>query len=137
MRGSKPCRVILFFRCLVILLSLFLQVVHIQKIVHLENGCDVSASVAVVGSRPYCDNVFVVHHFEPFLYKLVRPGNQLETVQVIELFCNLPSKEPAGATRADTPRLNVLRIGPHQVAEWPLVRHFLHTHDRPNLVERT
>ena len=46
---------------------------------------------------------------------------------------DLAAKEPSGAAGADVPRLDLLGVGPHQVAEGPLVRDLLDALDDPDL----
>lgn len=58
----------------------------IQVLIDVQNACIISASVAVVDSRPDCDQVLFR---EPVLVtlhdELVSACNQVETVQMIEL----------------------------------------------------
>jgi hypothetical protein len=64
-------------------------------------------------------------------------SNELETVDMIELSCNLVSEKPASTTRRDSPRFNVLRITPNQVAESALMRNFLGPSNNTNLIDGT
>ena len=57
------------------------------------------------------------HEFHSFLYKLVRPADEGEAVDVVELCRDLAAKQPAGSPRAYGPGFQVLRVAPHQVAE--------------------
>jgi hypothetical protein len=61
--------------------------------VELEDGGDVSASVAVVGRRPNGDqNVIWEPVLVSFLNQLMGSGDQLEAVNSIELLGNLRSE---------------------------------------------
>lgn len=51
------------------------------------------------------------------------------------LIGDLGPEEPACPTGADGPRVHVLRVRPHQVAEGAFVRDFLVTFNGPDLVE--
>ncbi len=46
------------------------------------------------------------------------------------------AKEVAGATRADSPAVNVLGVGPHQIAVGALVRDLLCPVDGPDLASK-
>jgi hypothetical protein len=46
------------------------------------------------------------------------------------------TEQPTSTTRTDLPTLNVLRIGPHQIAESALMRNLLVTVDGADLIER-
>ena len=43
------------------------------------------------------------------------------------------SKKPTCSTWTDCPRLNVFRITPHKITEWPLMRNFTISFNDPNL----
>ena len=61
--------------------------------------------------------------------------NRLEPVDVVELVGDLVPEQPAGAARANGPRLNVLRVAPHQIAEGALVGDLLGAGDDTDLVD--
>lgn len=50
-----------------------------------HDGGDVATAVAVVGSRPHCDQLLVKHELVAFMDKLMRPADQLQVVDVNEL----------------------------------------------------
>ena len=107
----------------------------IQIFVHIQNRSNVTASIAVVWSRPDCDEVLV---FEPILEsihdKLMRSGNQGDVVDVIEFGGHLAAEEPACTSRRQGPRLDVFWVGPHEVAHGSIVRDLLLPVDNSNLI---
>lgn len=76
--------------------------------------------------RPYL--VSLVH-------ELMRTSNELEPVDMVELGSHLVAKQPPGAARADSPRLDVFRVRPHQVAEGALVGDLLGAGHDADLVD--
>jgi hypothetical protein len=56
---------------------------------------------------------------------------------MIELSCDLITKEPASTARRNCPSFNVLGIAPNKVTECTLVRNLLSTSDDANLVDCT
>ena len=73
--------------------------VALHVVVDVEDGGDVTATVAVVGRRP---NRHEVRVFEPVLEavhdELMGSGDELEVVDVIVLGGHLGAEKPAGAT---------------------------------------
>lgn len=65
----------------------------------------------------------------------MRPRNQLQAVHMVELACHLIPEQPAGPAGRNRPRLHILRVAPHQVAERTLVRDLLGASDDADLVE--
>lgn len=61
--------------------------------------------------------------------------DQIDIVDVIEFGSDLGSEEPASASRRHGPGLNVLRVGPHQVAEGALVGDLHSSVDESDLVD--
>jgi hypothetical protein len=64
-------------------------------------------------------------------------SNELQAIYMIELSCNLITKEPASTARRNSPSLYVLRITPDKVTECTLMRNLLSTSDYANLVNST
>lgn len=50
-----------------------------------HNGGDVAAAIAVVRSRPHCDQLLIEHELVAFVDKLVCPADQLQVVDVNKL----------------------------------------------------
>ena len=63
-------------------------------------------------------------------------SNRLQAVYVVELGGDLVPEEPAGAARADGPRVDVFRVAPHEVAKGSLMRNLLRPRDDADLVDR-
>ena len=73
--------------------------VALQVLIDVEDGGDITAAVAVVRGRPDRDQIGVLEPvFESVHDELVRPCNQLQVVDVVELCGHLAAKEPAGAS---------------------------------------
>lgn len=58
-----------------------------------HNGSDVAAAIAVVRSRPHCDQLLVKHELVAFVDKLMCPADQLQVVDVNKLQCFERQKE--------------------------------------------
>ena len=105
--------------------------------VDVQNGGNITAAVAVVWSRPDCNQVWIL---EPVLEavhdELMRTGNKLKIVDVVELGCDLRAEEPASASGPNNPSLEyVFRVRPHQVAEGSVMRNFHTAIDQIDLVQ--
>ena len=58
----------------------------LESVGNVENGSDISASVAVVGGRPDCNQVLVFEPvFESIHHQLMGSSNQLNIIDVVEL----------------------------------------------------
>ena len=68
--------------------------------------------------------------------QLVSPADELQVVVGEELCGHLGSEQPASSTGRDGPALHLLRVGPDQVTESPLVRNLLVSLDQPDLIQR-
>ena len=67
--------------------------------------------------------------------QLVSPADELQVVVGEELCGHLGSEQPASSTGRDGPALHLLRVGPDQVTESPLVRDLLISLNQPDLVQ--
>ena len=107
----------------------------LQLVVYVEDGSNISASVAIVWSRPNGDEVLISEPvLEPVHNQLMRSGNEGDVVDVIELGRNLGSEEPSSASWGHCPRLDILGIRPHKIAEWTLVRDLHSSVNQSNLI---
>jgi len=59
---------------------------------NLQNRGQVSTSVAVVRRGPDCHELLVKHELIPFLYKLVRPSDKFQRIEVVELLSDAPAE---------------------------------------------
>ena len=110
--------------------------VAFQLIVDVQDGSDVTATVAVVRGGPNRDEVRVL---EPVLEavhdKLMGASHEVQVVEVVELSRHLGAEEPAGTTGRNSPGVDVLGVGPHEIAEGTLVRHLHAAVNEADLVE--
>mmetsp|Transcript_61485 Transcript_61485/g.140589 ORF Transcript_61485/g.140589 Transcript_61485/m.140589 type:complete len:217 (+) Transcript_61485:95-745(+) len=107
-----------------------------QVLVNLHDRGLVPTAVAVVGSREDGHGVAVVAPAIPLHDELVRTGDELEPVGVIELLRDVLPERVAGTARRDAPTAPVVRIRPEQVAHGPLVGHLLNSVELPDVVQR-
>lgn len=63
-------------------------------------------------------------------------GDQTNVVYLVKFLGHFRAEEPAGTTRGHSPRLDLLRVGPHEVTEGALVRDLHFAVDESNLIER-
>lgn len=94
-------------------------------VAELHNGCNVAAAVAVIGRRPDGDDGVVEHFLEAFHNELVSTRDHRKVVAVVENFDNIGAEEKACASRRETPAVDLVGIGPQEVAHGSLVRNFL------------
>lgn len=83
----------------------------IKLLIDVQDGSNVTASVAVVRSRPDGNEVLV---FEPVLEaihdKLMCSGNQRDVIDVIEFSCHFRAEQPTSASWGHGPGLNVFWV---------------------------
>mmetsp|Transcript_3560 Transcript_3560/g.6810 ORF Transcript_3560/g.6810 Transcript_3560/m.6810 type:complete len:278 (+) Transcript_3560:505-1338(+) len=105
-------------------------------LVQFEDRSHVATPVAVVGRGPDGDERVVEHVLVALHHQLMRARDQLDCVCRVELRNHVAAEEVAGAARAEAPAVNILRVGPHEVAHGAVVRNLLLAVDDPYLVER-
>jgi len=66
----------------------------------------------------------------------VRARDERQVVEAVELFDDVGAKEVARAARREAPPVNVLGVGPHEVAHGALVRHLDLAVQHADLVQR-
>jgi hypothetical protein len=66
--------------------------------------------------------------------QLVSPSDELQAINMVELGCDLITKEPASATRRNSPSVDVLGITPDKITEGTLMRNLLSTCNNANLI---
>lgn len=87
-----------------------------------QDGSYILATVALIRRAPNCNQrVFGEHELVPLHHKLVGTCDELNVIGVVEMFGGLPSEHLPRTSRTLGPCLDVgvLRIRPHDVAEWP------------------
>lgn len=62
--------------------------------------------------------------------------DKFQVIEMIKLTDHLTAKKPAGASGTQFPSQNVIRVGPHHVAEGTVVRNLLVPVDKSDLVDR-
>ena len=67
--------------------------------------------------------------------KLMSTRDQVDVVDVVEFGRDFGSEQPASSSRRHSPSLNVLWVGPHEVAEWSFVRNFHSSVDKSHLID--
>ena len=65
----------------------------------------------------------------------MRSGNQGNVIDVVELGGDLGSKQPSSASGRHSPCFDVLWIGPHEIAEWTLMRDLHSSVNKSHLVD--
>lgn len=68
------------------------------------------------------------------LDQLMSTGNQFKSVDVAEVIGDFGSKDPTGSSGIDGPIFDVLRVRPHEIAEWPLMRNLNLSINGSNLI---
>jgi len=129
----------------------------VQVLAEVHDGGDVAAAVAVVGSAPYCDDGFIFEvplccgiwsargvcdvqwvsgeiHLVALVDQLVSTRNELEAIDMVELRCDLISKQPPCTTRRDSPGANVLWVAPDEIAKGAFVGDLLSASNDTDLV---
>ena len=61
--------------------------------------------------------------------------DQVDVVDVVEFGRDFGSEQPSSSSRRHSPSLNVLRVGPHEVAEWSFVGNFHSSVDKSHLID--
>lgn len=73
------------------------------------------------------------HIFQALLYQLMRSAYEVKAIDAVELSRDFASKQPASASGANSPGLDVFGIAPHQVTERTLVRNLANSLDGADL----
>mmetsp|Transcript_7045 Transcript_7045/g.18173 ORF Transcript_7045/g.18173 Transcript_7045/m.18173 type:complete len:311 (+) Transcript_7045:154-1086(+) len=110
--------------------------VPLETFVQLQHARNVSAPVAIVGCTPDSDELVVEEPLVALHDELVRPGDEGQPVDVVELLADVPTKQITRPSGTETPAGNFLWVAPQQVAHGPLVRHLLLPVDAPDLIDR-
>jgi len=110
--------------------------VVLDLLVDKHDRSDISAAVAIIGGRPDRDQVRVLEpEFEAVHHKLMGTSDQAQAVNVIELGGDFRAEQPSSSSRADRPGVDVIRVGPHQVAVGAFMRDLLSPLDETDLVK--
>lgn len=87
--------------------------------------------LAIIGIlvRPY------LAYLVSLIDQLVRSRNQLESVDMVEFSRNLITEQPSSTSGANSPRLDILWVGPDKIAECSLMRNLLSSGDHSDLID--
>jgi hypothetical protein len=89
-----------------------------ELVVHIQDRCDITTSVAVVWCGPNCNEVLISEPvFKAVHDELMRSGNQRNVIDMIKLSCHSRSKEPSGTSGRHSPSFNIFWVGPHKITE--------------------
>jgi len=106
-----------------------------EIIIKFHDRSYITAAVTVVRSRPHRNKVLLREvELVSLLDELMGPTDEVEVVDVVELVGNKVSKKPPSTPRGNAPRLTVIGVRPHQVAELALVGDLLPSINSPDLV---
>lgn len=110
--------------------------VALHLFVDVEDGSDVTASVAVVWCGPHGDEVLILEPVSEAVHdELMSAGDHFKIVDVVKFGRDTGSEEPASASWGESPSLDLLWVGPHEVAEGALVWDLHAAFEQANLVE--
>lgn len=73
---------------------------------------------------------------KPVHHELMRTGDQLEAIRMVEILRYVLSEGEAGTSRRDTPSMTLVRIRPQQVTHRTFVRNLDLPVDLTNLLQR-
>ena len=113
-----------------------LEEIPVHALVNLHDRRLVPAPVAVVRRAKHRHHRLIVRPLVTVLHQLVRPGDHLQPVAVVELLGDVLTKRVTRAPGRDTPAAPVVRVGPQQVTHRSLVRHLLRPRELPNVLQR-
>ena len=112
-------------------LELFLPI-----LLHLHNRSQIITTVAVIRCRPHRHQILVLEPMDiALLDQLMRPGDQLQPIVVTEVIGNFWAEHPSCSSGVDGPILDILGIGPHQIAEWSLMGNLDSSVDGSDLID--
>jgi len=107
----------------------------VQILANVHDRRNIATAITVVRGRPDGNHGLLREVILVALIdQLMSTSNELQTINVIELGCNLVTKKPASTTRRNGPSLNILRVTPDKVTESTLMRDLLSTSNDTDLV---
>mmetsp|Transcript_3210 Transcript_3210/g.13928 ORF Transcript_3210/g.13928 Transcript_3210/m.13928 type:complete len:312 (+) Transcript_3210:1674-2609(+) len=112
-----------------------LEEIPVHPLVNLHDRRLVPAPVAVIRRAEHRHHRLIVRPLVPVLHQLVRSGDQVQAVAVVELLRDVLTERVPRASRGDAPAAPVVGVGPQQVAHRAVVRYLLLPVDRPYLVD--
>lgn len=102
----------------------------LSSLLDLHDCGQVVAAIAIVRCAPDSHQIFVLNRLSSYLEpvdvslldQLMSTGNQVKSVDMAEVIGDLRSEDPTSSSGIDGPIFNVLRVGPHEIAERTLMR---------------
>ena len=71
----------------------------INRVVNLHDSSLITASVTIIRSREYCDNLPIVLPLVSFHHQLMGTRNEMESVDVSELLCDILAESISSSPR--------------------------------------
>jgi hypothetical protein len=110
--------------------------VVLNLLVDKHDRSDISTAIAIIRCRPDSDEVRVLEpEFEAVHDQLMGTGDQAQAVDVVKLGSDLGAEQPSSASGGDRPRVDIIGVGPHQVAVGAFMGDFLSPLDEADLIE--
>jgi len=107
-----------------------------ELVVHIQDRCNITASVAIVWCGPNGNEVLISEPiFEAVHDKLMRSGNQRNVIDVIKLSSHSRSEEPSSTSGRHSPCFNIFWVGPHKITERSLVWDFHSSVNESHLID--
>lgn len=107
----------------------------IEVLVQFQYRRHVATSVAVIGSAPHGNEGVVEHRPVALHHELVGAGDEVQVVPLVEHGHDVAAEQIPGPARRQAPPVDLLRVGPEQIAHGPVVGHLLLPVDDADLVE--
>jgi hypothetical protein len=102
--------------------------------IDFDDSCLVSTSVTVIRSREKSEDIVFMSRLDSLHDKLMSSGNLLEIISVVELDGVVLTEGEACPSLRNIEAQPVIRVTPQQVTHRPIMRHFLHSVQLPNLI---
>lgn len=112
-----------------------LQESPVHELVDLQNGCFVSAPVAIVWSREHRHDILLVAPVEAVHDQLVCTADKFQAIRLVKLFANILAERVASASGRNSPAHAIIGVRPEEITYGPLVWNLLDTIQLLYLVE--
>lgn len=106
-----------------------------QMLVNFHDCGLVAATVTVIGSREYCDDISVLTPVVALHNQLMGSGDQCQTVVVVESLTDVLAESVTSTSGTDSPTASVIRITPKQIAHGSLMGYLLDSVERADVVQ--
>jgi len=116
--------------------SLELSDLLVELIVNFKDRSLVAASVAIVRCGEKGEELVAVSVLVSIHHELMRSHSQREAIRGVPAIGDVLAEDVAGATRRDSPRDPILRVGPDEVADRAVVGHLVEAVQFTHIVQR-